>query len=128
MPFESQYDPTGGMGIVSFIAIYVTANFMGKYPDKVSVHRKMLILCLCFFVFTFKVVFELILQRIGVKLGTSILYHCNTITQLLIAAATFLVFRDLKISPKIEKILKWFSTSVFRAYLFHEYPRIRTRL
>lgn len=123
-PFAPQVDLSEGMGIVSFVSIYIIGGYFRKY--KINIKRKLLLIFVAgIIVFLSKVVLEIIIRKLDLNLGTGILYHYNTILQLIIAILLFLIFKEFKINKKYNKAITFFSRGVFGVYLIHEHPQIR---
>lgn len=107
-PFAPQIDLSEGMGIVSFVSIYIIAGYFKRYEIKIE-KKFLLMLIAVIFVFFSKVILEIIVRKLGLNLGTGILYHYNTILQMVIAILLFLIFKDLKINKKYRKVIVSFS-------------------
>lgn len=126
-PFATQYDQTEGMGIVSFLTIYIWGSYCRRYVKAIKCKGFMLLLSVII-VFASKILLEEIVARTGQSAGSGLLYHYNTVFQIINCTLLFYIFKDFRISEKYKNFIAFFSTSVFGVYLIHEHPAIRDLL
>ena len=127
LPIAPQYDPTEGMGIVSFIAIYVWGGYCRRYITDIK-HKKAMLIIAMALVFSSKITIEIMNRQIGWSFGSGILYHYNTVFQITISTMLFYCFKNIRISEKFESWIAKLSITVFGVYLIHEHPFVRNSL
>lgn len=127
LPIAPQYDSTEGMGIISFIAIYIWGGYCRRYITEIRYKRTLIIISMTL-VFLSKVVIEVLNGHLGLSFGSGILYHYNTIFQITISTMLFYCFKNIRINERIGGLIAKLSGSVFGVYLIHEHPIIRDLL
>lgn len=127
LPIAPQYDPTDGMGIISFIALYIWASYCRRYIIDIK-HKKVMLIVFIALVFASKVAIEMLNKRFGTTFGSGILYHYNTVFQVAICTILFYCFKDIRISGKLGRLITRLSASVFGVYLIHEHSFVRNLL
>lgn len=127
LPIAPQYDPTEGMGIISFIALYIWGSYCRRYITNIK-HKKVMLTFSIALVFASKVAIETLNEYFGATFGSGILYHYNTMFQVAICTILFYCFKDIRISEKLGRLITKLSASVFGVYLIHEHPFIRNLL
>ena len=126
--FFPPFDVTEGMGIIGFITLYILGAYLGKENISLSWKRCIIGLVLnnlC--IFLSKVLLEYIANKYHLSVGTGLLYHYNTILELLNAVLLLLLFKQISFR-RWEKVIVWSSSSVFAVYLLHEHPLVRSIL
>lgn len=116
-----QYDVTEGFSIIGFITLYIIGGYLTrlkKEPKKVTWLCILLINSLI--MFASKILLTIITNRLKVDFGAVLFYHNNMIFVLLNAISIFYLFKGTHFSTKLNKVIKWFSGSVFMVYLLHE--------
>ena len=122
------FDNTEGMGITGFITLYITGFYLAKKQFNLSLKK-------CFFyllinnlvIFLSKILLTFITQKYNIQAGTALLYHYNTVFELLNAILLFLIFKQINIK-KAGGLVFFLSSGVFAVYLIHEHPLIRNLL
>ena len=121
-----QYDITEGMGIIGFITLYVIGHSLRRLKIKISKLNCVIGLVVnCAVIIASKFALSFLVNRLEIEAGTGLLYHYNTIFQLINAALLLLLFKDIKLNNKVAKVAKFIGASAFGIYLLHEHPSIR---
>ena len=127
LPIAPQYDPAEGMGIISFIALYIWGSYCRRHITDIK-HKKVILIASIALVFTSRIAIEMMNKRFGSTFGSGILYHYNTVFQVAICTTLFYCFKDIRISEKLGRLITKLSASVFGVYLIHEHSFIRNLL
>lgn len=127
LPFANQYDSTEGMGIISFITLYVLGSYLGRYHDEIK-QKKILLLASVLVIFVSKIAIEVVNKKMGTRFGSGIFYHYNTLFQVVNCVLLLYIFKNISVKPNLAKIVTWISSSTFGVYLQHEHPLGRVLL
>ena len=121
-----EYDVTAGMSIIAFVTLYVFGAAIRRFEFKLSKWKCLIGLIInCTLVFSSKVVLTIITNYFNLDAGTGLLYHYNSIFQLINAILLFLLFLQLDIKKSLQKLIAVVSGTVFSVYLIHEHPVLR---
>ena len=124
--FFYKYDAEEGVSIIAFLTLYIIGAYLSRCND-ISIKRCIfLLLGSSFLMLLSKITLELIVNKFALSLGTGLLYHNNSIFVLINAIALFEIFKQIRLSDRVRKIVSWISSSVFSVYLLHEKPAIRS--
>ena len=126
--FFPPYDPTQGMGIIGFITLYVMGAYLAA--NDFCLPRKWCLTALLFnniCIFLSKGVLEYISDSYQLQVGTGLLYHYNSIFELLNAILLLLLFKQMSFSAG-KRVITWTASSMFSVYLLHEHPLVRQLL
>ncbi len=122
-----QFDPTEGMGIIGFVSLYVIGYTLKRFKFEPSKSKCALGLVInCTVVFISKILLTYLVDRFGLTAGTGLLYHYNTVFQLINAVFLLLLFKQINLKNTVSKIVGVLGSSVFGVYLIHEHPGIRS--
>ena len=121
-----QFDLTEGMGIIGFITLYV----IGCSLKRLDIHLSRLkcivgLFINCTVVFASKIALTYVINALQIDAGSGLLYHYNSIFQLINAVLLLLLFKQINLKGKIATVSSFVGSSVFGIYLLHEHPDIR---
>lgn len=130
LPFFSivfmQFDPTEGMGIIGFISLYIIGFSLKQLKINLSKTRCIIGLFInCFVVFVSKTTLTYVVNVLQIDAGSGLLYHYNSIFQLINAVLLLLLFKQMAFKGRIATVLASIGSSIFGIYLLHEHPAIR---
>lgn len=123
--FFPPYDRMEGMGIVGFITLYILGAYVAV--KQISLPCKWIIIGLIvnnMCIFASKVLLGYVVGKYHLTVGTGLLYHYNTIFELLNAVLLLLLFKQIPWTYG-SKLIVESASSVFAVYLLHEHPLVR---
>ena len=121
-----QFDLTEGMGIIGFVTLYIIGHALKRFEIQLSKFRCILGICInCGVIVFSKFALTYIVNRLQLNVGTALLYHYNSIFQLINATLLLLLFKEIHLQGKIAKAVAFVGSSMFGVYLLHEHPQIR---
>lgn len=121
-----QFDLTEGMGIIGFTTLYMIGYSLKRLDVRISKLRCVVGLFInCMVVFGSKIALTYVINTLQIDAGSGLLYHYNSIFQLINAVLLLLLFKQINIKGKLATISSFVSSSVFGVYLLHEHPDIR---
>ena len=121
-----EYDVTSGMSIIAFVTLYIFGAAIRRFDFKLSKWKCLIgLLINCALVFFSKILLTIITSHFNLDVGTGLLYHYNSIFQLINALLLFLLFLQIDIKGGVQKFISVVSGTVFSVYLIHEHPVLR---
>lgn len=124
--FFPSLDEKNGYGIIQFICLYTLGGIIRL--QKISLKKSIALIVLVAntaIVFLSKIIMQIIVNKSGLDVGTSLFYHYNSIFQLINAFCLLVIFNNVFISNKKIKIMTLISSSIFSVYLIHDNPFLR---
>lgn len=123
--FFPPIDTQDGYSVICFITLYIVAAYLGR--AEVSLKRRICLIALVInnlIVVSSKIVLIFVVRKFSLDAGTGLLYHNNSVFQLINAALLLLFFKDITVKIK-ERAIAFVTKSVFPVYLIHENFQVR---
>lgn len=124
-----EYDAQEGYSIIGFIALFIIGAYIKRIEKKFLNRKKFLLLSLLLnslIMILSKVCLEKMTILLSLNIGTGLLYHINTVFQLMQSVILFLLVANTHIKSKLWKsIITCISSKMFVVYLIHDNPNLR---